>query len=207
MKVSHIFTLLAGAAVLLPLPATAAAILFQGVGLFNGMAPTTAISAPNESFMFSFDLPSPYTKSGTFQGGPTTSQATNFSYLLNGTSINATLPLVAFYSSAAEGGIDLGIHTGAANSPLQYLSIFASNGADLGSSGTITSPSFSIYSVSVGTSLTGEGSVALTTSNMAVSAVPLPPALPMFGAALLGLASFGVWQRRKRHGINEVLAA
>lgn len=84
---------------------------------------------------------------------------------------------------------------------------------------TASSTSFADYS----TTFTGQGDGSIifagltvgSASNdvnigvdaVSISAVPLPPALPMFGAALLGLGAVGFRQRRKRPEESAALAA
>ena len=89
------------------------------------------------------------------------------------------------------------------------LTIFDKSGTTLLSTsitdtdGAFTLPGvYASYSVTSsngigGFSFTGDAQGNISIDNVSVSTVPLPSALPMFGAALLGLVGLGVKSRRK----------
>ena len=81
--------------------ASASSFYFTGSGTWDQGTPITAYSEAGATWQFSFFLP------GTLSSNPTT-QVTDFSYLLNGTTVTTSLPGgVLFYSVLNGGGFDL----------------------------------------------------------------------------------------------------
>ncbi len=97
-----IIAILAFIAVLVTAPfAGASSFNFTGSGTWDLGTPTTAYSEAGATWQFSFVL------AGPLSSNPTT-QATDFSYSLNGTPVTTSLPGgVLFYSVADGGGFDL----------------------------------------------------------------------------------------------------
>ncbi|THD62062.1 MAG: PEP-CTERM sorting domain-containing protein [Phenylobacterium sp.] len=110
--------------------------MVQGLGLFSATAPSTAHVAPNESFTFSFDLQSPVTPS-TQQGADLfVTGITDCAYTLGGVSQAVTLDSVEFDPDGF--ALSFGDQT-----KLEFV------GADLGSDGTVQTPTWGSYAVFV----------------------------------------------------------
>src|SRR3981081_1800659 len=89
------------AALVTALVASANSFSFTGSGTWDQGTPTTAYSQAGTTWQFSFSLPE------SLSSNPTT-QVSDFSYLLNGTTVTTSLPGgVLFYSAADGGGFDL----------------------------------------------------------------------------------------------------
>jgi hypothetical protein len=89
------------AALVTPPVASASSFSFTGSGTWDQGTPTTAYSQAGATWQFSFFLPD------ILSSNPTT-QVTDFSYSLNGTTVTTSLPGgVLFYSVADGGGFDL----------------------------------------------------------------------------------------------------
>lgn len=159
--------------------ANASPFYFTGSGTWDQETPTTAYSQAGATWQFSFSLPD------TLSSNPTT-QATNFSYSLNGTTVSTSLPGGAlFYSVANGGGFDLypTINNTSNVSVLSFLFPY-----DVGSNLNIVGGTFQT-SIELNDGITtvdgltpGSGSGTIT---IATTATPEPPTIILFGTALL----------------------
>jgi hypothetical protein len=167
------------AALVTPMVASANSFSFAGSGTWDQGTPTTAYSEAGTTWQFSFFLPD------TLSSNPTT-QVTDFSYSLNGTTVSTSLPGGAlFYSVANGGGFDLypTINNGSNVSVLSFL--FPD---DVGSNLKIVGGTFQTGielndGITTSDGLTpGSGSGTVT---IASAATPEPPSVILLGTALL----------------------
>ena len=150
-------------------------------GTFNGSAPTTALTAPNQTWSFSFLIDSnPVPNS--FSSTQTLLPISGFAYRLNG-SLTATTFTSIYFSTLSNGG-------GFATSSLE-LDLYAPQMF----SGTLASPTIlpGVYSL-VSPSVIGTASVVGAQVTIA-SAVPEPASV---GLSLFGLVGLGLLRRRTR---------
>jgi PEP-CTERM motif len=85
--------------------AHAGTALFSGSGTWGDDAPVSIYTAPDATWAFSFVVPNP------LEANPTT-MATDFQYLLNGSSITTTLTSVEFFAQSDGGLFDLNFDDG-----------------------------------------------------------------------------------------------
>ncbi len=177
-------TILASILALVAAPvASADSFSFTGAGTWDQGTPTTAYSLAGATWQFSFSLPE------TLSSNPTT-QVTDFSYLLNGTTVATSLPGgVLFYSVANGGGFDLYPTINNA-SDVSVLSFLFPN--DVGSNLNIVGGTFQT-SIELNDGITttdgltpGSGSGTVT---IASAATPEPPSVILLGTALVLSAS------------------
>jgi hypothetical protein len=167
------------AALVTPPVAKASSISFTGSGTWDQGAPTTAYSQAGATWEFSFLLPD------SLSSNPTT-QVTDFSYSLNGTTVTTSLPGgVLFYSVANGGGFDLFPTINNATN-VSVLSFLFPN--DVGTNLNIVSGIFQT-SIELNDGITttdgltpGSGSGTVT---IASAATPEPPTIILLGTALL----------------------
>jgi hypothetical protein len=161
------------AALVTPPVASASSFSFTGSGTWDQGTPTTAYSQAGATWQFSFFLPD------ILSSNPTT-QVTDFSYSLNGTTVTTSLPGgVLFYSVADGGGFDLYPTINNA-SDVSVLSFLFSD--DVGSNLNIVGGIFRA-SIELNDGLTpGSGSGTVT---IASAATPEPPSIILLGTALL----------------------
>jgi hypothetical protein len=161
------------AALVTPPVASASSFSFTGSGTWDQGTPTTAYSQAGATWQFSFFLPD------ILSSNPTT-QVTDFSYSLNGTTVTTSLPGgVLFYSVADGGGFDLYPTINNA-SDVSVLSFLFSD--DVGSNLNIVGWIFQA-SIELNDGLTpGSGSGTVT---IASAATPEPPSIILLGTALL----------------------
>ena len=82
-------------------------------GVWGGAAPTTDWSAPGDSWSFSFSVPNPdpvTALNGTME--MMTTSISDFSYTLNGISVNIAAADVIFFPSSEDGGFDIDFTAG-----------------------------------------------------------------------------------------------
>jgi len=139
----------------------------SGTGLWGSNAPVTTESAPNESFSFSFNIPQAISN-------PSLS-ATNFVYMLNGSSVPVSLSNVTFFPASSEGLFDLNLSNG---------DTVSSYGADVGSGGTVSTGNFPALFAMFDQGSTGSGTVVISDGT-----APEPSFYGVVGAAL-GLLVF-----------------
>jgi hypothetical protein len=175
-----VITILAFIAALVTSPvASATSISFTGSGTWDQGTPTTAYSQAGATWQFSFLLPD------TLSSNPTT-QVSDFSYLLNGTTVTTSLPGgVLFYSVADGGGFDLYPTINNASN-VSVLSFLFPNDVDsnLNIVGGIFPTSIELNDgITTADGLTpGSGSGTVTIASVAT---PEPPSIILLGTALL----------------------
>ena len=135
----------------------------SGSGTWQAGSPTTAYSAPGDTWSFSFNLP------GTIASNPST-EATNFVYLLNGVSVPGAPSSIEFFNSANLGLFDI-------HFPTITVSFFSPNSTDVGSTLTLVP---GVYAT--GISINDAGAVVDGTIKIIT---PEPPSLILLGTALL----------------------
>ena len=175
-----VIAILAFIAALVTAPvASANSFSFTGSGTWDQGTPTTAYSQAGTTWQFSFSLPE------SLSSNPTT-QVSDFSYLLNGTTVTTSLPGgVLFYSVADGGGFDLYPTINNASN-VSVLSFLFPN--DVGSNFKIVSGIFQA-SIELNDGITtvdglapGSGSGTVT---IASATTPEPPSIILLGTALL----------------------
>ena len=175
-----VIAILAFIAALVTAPvARASSFSFTGSGTWDQGTPTTAYSQAGASWQFSFLLPD------TLSSNPTT-QVTDFSYVLNGTTVATSLPGGALFFSVADGGgFDLYPTVNNASN-VSVISFLFPN--DVGSNLNIVSGIFPT-SIELNDGITtadgltpGSGSGTVT---IASAATPEPPSIILLGTALL----------------------
>jgi len=149
--------------------ANAAQAVIFGSGTFNDAAPSTATTAPNGTWSFSFNLPNPIASNPVYE-------VTNFSYSLNGTPIAIGLSNVKFYNDEVGGLFDLNFTD---DTQLEYT------GTDIGSTLTLLLGTFEAQEGTSGSFYEnrrpiGEGLVT-------VANVPEPASLGILAFGLAGL--------------------
>ena len=157
--------------------ASATSISFTGSGTWDQGTPTTAYSQAGATWQFSFLLPD------TLSSNPTT-QVTDFSYLLNGTTVTTSLPGgVLFYSAADGGGFDL-YPTINNTSDVGVISFLFPDdvGSSLNISGGTFQTSIELNDGIIATDglIPGSGSGTVT-----ITSTPEPPSIILLGTALL----------------------
>ena len=164
--------------------ASADPIEIVGSGTWDAGTQTTAYSASDATWSFSFFLPDP------IASNPTT-QVTDFSYYLNGTLVSTTLPGgVLFYPVSEGGGFDLFTD---GQSGINVLSLFFPE--DIGSDLEITPGTYQTE-IGLNDGLTpGEGTGTIT------AMTPEPSSIFLLGSALL-LTGGLVYSRRPTEPVN-----
>src|ERR1700682_3882408 len=160
--------------------ASASSFYFTGSGTWDQGTPTTPYSAAGATWQFSFILPD------TLSSNPTT-QVTDFSYLLNGTTVTTFLPGgVLFYPVADGGGFDL-YPTINNTSDVGVISLLFPNdvGSNLNIAGGIFQASIELNDgIAAADGLTpgfGSGTVIVTST----APTPEPPSIILLGTAFL----------------------
>jgi len=152
--------------------------IFWGAG-----TPTTAYSEAGDISAFSFDV-----NASLPAGNPSTATVTNFTYTLNNSTVGiAPIDDVTFYSAANNGMFDLNFVGGT------VVSIYGADIGNIGLGQNVINVSTG-YGITAGMQQTFPGTAAGAVV-VSVSAVPLPAALPMFGAGLAALG-FVAWRRK-----------
>ena len=144
----------------------------SGSGAWDSTTATTPESIAGGTWSFSFDL------SRTFSVNPTTAFS-NFSYSLNGVSVNSPLSSVTFFDTSSQGMFDLSFANG------DVVSLY---GADVGSTLTLVEGKFEAASALSQGSSTGYGMIT-------ISPVPEPGEYALMAA---GLGMMAFIARRKK---------
>jgi hypothetical protein len=156
-------------------------VAVTGSGTWGEGTLASPFSAAGESFSFSFDIADPILGTA-FANGLNTVDVTDFSYDLNGKTVQDALSSVSFYDTATLGLFDLVLANG------QVVSAY---GADIGSTGTLDLGKFSAtYATNDGAG-TGSGVVQVT-------AVPEPASAAV---VLGGLVCLGAARRRAKRRV------
>ena len=148
----------------------------SGSGTWDVTAPTSSYSGPGDTWSFSFNLPT------TLASNPTT-EATNFTYLLNGVVVPGDPSNITFFDSANLGLFDI-------NFSNITVSFFSPTNTDVGSTLTLVPGMYA-----TGISLNDAGSAG----SGSISIAPEPPSLVLLGTALL-LGAGMVYFRRNFPG-------
>ncbi|MFZ0844426.1 MAG: hypothetical protein WAM62_01440, partial [Pseudolabrys sp.] len=151
---------------------------------------TTLFSKAGEISNFFFDV-----DSNLPAGNPSTTTAfSGFEYSLNNVNVTPILSSVTFYDLADKGMFDLNF--GGAFSG-DIVSVYGANIGNVGTTNTISSGGNYLVTAAL------QGGFATATGDVvvAVSPVPLPATLPLFGAVVGGLAFLG---RRKSRRVTTV---
>ena len=153
-----------------PIASATTLMNFSGSGVWGSTAPTSAYSAPLDTWSFSFDLPSP------IAGNPTT-EATNFSYTLNGTAVNGAPSSITFFDSASLGLFDI-------NFSNISVSLFSASKTDVGSSLTLLPGIYTAFITLNDGTANGNGTIGIQPIPEPSSWVLLATALVMGGGLL-----------------------
>jgi hypothetical protein len=163
--------------------ANAADVLITGSGTFGDSAPTTDLSAPGDTWSFSFDVSSPVT--------PVTAVSViNASYSLNGTLVTSeTIVDAIFYPTSSFGLFDLNF------SGEDTVSLYGAQAYD--SSGNLISGTYAAtidVNASIGPpSGTGSGTVLIGGGS-----VPEPSSIVSGFFGLLGVSGVCLYHRRRQ---------
>jgi hypothetical protein len=163
--------------------ASASPVELAGSIAWGSGAAVTPFSAPLEISNFTFDTDSvlPNTSPSAF------TTVTDFQYSLNNVAVAIPVTGVTFWNLGSQGLFDIDFSDG------YRVSLYGANVGNIDSTWVISNPGFYGATAAInGGAATGAGGVVLT-----VSAVPLPAALPLFGAALLGLGGLGMRRKEK----------
>jgi hypothetical protein len=174
--ISMRFATIAGLVLLLQGAASADVVLISGSGTWDTVAPTTPVSAPGATWSFSFDATTPIASDGT-------TTFSNFSYLLNGSSVSETLTAVQFFSTG-----DFGL-----------FSLFLADGNFLGFYGaqvydTTSNLISGIYPAAIDVNQTALP-LGVGTGVIHIGAVPEPSSIV---SAAIGLVLIGGFASRRR---------
>ena len=165
--------------------ASAASIAYVSGTIYWGAgSPVSAVSSPNEVAHFGFNVSDQLPIS---DHSAVAQNLTDFTYYLDNISVTSpAVQQVIFYDLSLKGLFDIDFAGG------PVVSLYGPDIGNFGSTWLIGSPGMYMGNVALNNgSSTGVGAVTL-----AVSAVPLPAALPLFGAALAGLGVFG-WKFKR----------
>jgi hypothetical protein len=170
---------------LLAQPRQAAAVEISGSGVWGATTPVSTYSAPNDSFSFSFDLPSPT------ESNPS-SLITNLTYDLNGVDVASTAdaPLITFYDTANGGLFDLFFQTSGDDVSFEGAQIGSdASGTDTGGGPVFLTDAIDtpfLATLDFGSTPTGSGTLS----------VPEPGSMLILSAGLVALRA----ARRRTRG-------
>ena len=142
----------------------------SGSGVWESTAPVSSYSAPLATWQFSFNLPT------TLSANPTT-QATAFTYLLNGVAVPGDPTSIEFFAAANLGLFDI-------HFPAITVSLFSPTNTDVGSSGTLIP---GVYPTGISINDAGavvDGTITIV-QGVSQSAVPEPSSMVLLATALL----------------------
>ena len=164
---------------------SASEVEIAGSIFWDSGAPSTVFSKKGEISNFTFDV-----NSVLPAGDPsTTTSFSNFEYTLNNVNVAPVLASVTFNDTAHGGMFDLNFGGAYAG---DYIAISGANIGNVGTTNNIsTGGNFLVTAAMEGALEHATGDVVV-----AVSPVPIPPALLLFASAVGGLGFLG---RKKRH--------
>lgn len=197
MRIQGLAAAVLGAAVLAAGAAHAVTgVLITASGTWGSNAPTTAISAPDETWSLSFLEPNPLDSDpGTIVGqGWATNFAQDLTYTLGGVANSSVFSQAEFFDPGFGGGIDVNF-----NSSADTLSIYSDSDtayADESSGAFLPLPFTESITESYGDgAVEGTGTISITSQSFTPTNPNTPPipepsswALMLLGAGLVGAA-------------------
>ena len=175
---------------LFALSVSASPILLNGSGTFSGTTPSSAFSAPNQTWSFNFLVDSSPSVSNVNPGSGFDVSFSNFTYFLNGSPVVILPANVRFFNTAFSGMFNVCFAppcsgTSSPTNGFEFIGpqmFTGSESTPLMSTGSFTSTSFSVF-------VNSAAALQSSTTIQAVgSGVPEPSTLLTLGAGLLALA-------------------
>jgi hypothetical protein len=172
-------------------PAAAKLVTISGSGVWANNSPTTAYSAPGDSYFFTFQVEQTYPVSYSDTHLKQTTSFQSYQYDLNGVVV-AGLPInITFFDAHDDGGLALSY----SDHSVEFI------GPDIGSSGTVNLfQNVSFYPNIDYT--TGDGGGIINEGSAVVSAVPEPAAWIL---SLVGFGAVGGMTRSRRRASAPVV--
>ncbi len=175
---------------------SAATLTVTTSGTYSATTPSSSWTAPNASWSLSFNVDSNPTVSSSTPGVDFDAPVTNFVYKLNGTTVSVGPVDVAFFSTAEEGLVNIGLFGSAAGTlalPANGFQLFGPQAY----SGTEAAPTIlpNTYAETLNTLAVAGSFFAQTTGTVTINVAGPPPipAPPSFVLALFGLAAIGIF--------------
>ncbi|MGC8491806.1 MAG: hypothetical protein ACP5SH_08715 [Syntrophobacteraceae bacterium] len=163
----------------------------SGSGMWLSNAPTTAFSAANESWSFSFDVTNPINIDYT-------AAVTNFTYTLAGEPVSG-FTSIQFYPDPV-GGFDLTFGSG------DIVNMYGQAVTDLNSPPNLV-PGTYAYQIDVNSQAVSQTpSVVYGSGTVDVSSVPEPSSFYLMGCGLLFLLTLGAFLRKRQENYSEFCA-
>lgn len=188
-KASVAVTLALAGIALLAAPAPARAdVLVTYSGFWGTDFQSSADAMDGASYSLSFDLPDAISAPDAGAIYNATTLATNFTYVLNGTTLGVSLNEVDFWSSNDGGFFNLVLSDGFIINLGYYSWTEYLSGPDIGYSGTLQTGT---WSPDIGS---GNGFTSITPGTLTLSQVPEPGTLTLIAA---GLFSLGLVRRSR----------
>lgn len=166
-------------------PAAAHLVTISSSGLWAENAPTTAYSAHNESYSFTFKVEQTYLVSYADRALKQTTTFQSYQYKLNGAIVSSRPINITFFSASLDGGLALSY----ADHSVELI------GPDIGSSGTISMGKNIFFHPNI--DYVGNSGGVINEGGGSLSAVPEPGTWVLCFA---GLAAVGGMMRVRRRG-------